>query len=170
MVTPQSARSNSITAAWFDPAAAMWRPIQSINAGVAEWFNPNSISSGKMEPSPACQLRYPYRCRTISPNRDARFRLAVFWLRLRYPPHSNQTSLGSSFGRLGSQALSTSSSSCLPISRSSPNSAISNAISAGGLICFSRKTTTASISGCLARSSTRSTSRWASRSRCFGVA
>ena len=43
MVTSQSVRSNSITAAWFDPAAAMWRPIQSTNAGVAEWFRPNSI-------------------------------------------------------------------------------------------------------------------------------
>jgi hypothetical protein len=78
MVTPQSLRSNAITAAWFDPAVAMWRPIQSTSAGVAEWFSPNSISSGKMDPSPACQPRYPYRCSTILPNRDATFRFAVF--------------------------------------------------------------------------------------------
>ena len=72
----------------------MWRPIQSTSAGVAEWLRPNSISNGKIEPSPACQPRYPYRDRTISPSRDATLRFAVFWLRLRYSPHSNERFLG----------------------------------------------------------------------------
>jgi len=87
-----------------------------------------------IEASPACQLRYPYRCRTISPNRDATLRWGVFWLRLRYPPHSNERSFGSLPGQSGSSELRTNSSSCLPSSRTIPSSAISNAINVSGLI------------------------------------
>jgi hypothetical protein len=144
-----------ITAAWFDPAAAMRRPIQSTNAGVAEWFSPGHICSGWMDPSSSCQLRYPHRCRTISPNRDDTCRFAVFVWRLRYPLLSNQMSFGSLSGCPGSQALRTNSSTCRPISRTRPNSATSNAISECGLIRFSKKPTTASISGCLTLSTIR---------------